>query len=160
MLIENSQKKVSHLQVVRYFVTQLNIIANPLFDVTKGIVQIDSDLCITGDLSKNADDAALFQIKLNIKIQPGAESNLPYSIALEIVGVLKSSFTGTEEHIQRVVFVNGSSILYGTAREIVRSATSLGPYAQVLIPTVVFSEPPKPTVPIAEIEVQVTPPTK
>ena len=147
MLIDNQYLKVSHLQVKRYFVTQLNIIANPVFDVAKDIVKTDSDFCVSGEMSQNADDASLFQITLNIKLQPSAESNLPYSIAMEIVGIIKSAYTGTKDQIEHVVFVNGSSMLYGTAREILRASTSLGPYAPILIPTMVFSGHPKPVAP-------------
>ena len=144
MTIESRQLKVSRLQLRRYFVTQLNIIANPLFDVTKDVIQKESDFCVNGEMSKNGEDPSLFQVKLNINIQPSPESNLPYSIVLEIVGIIKSAFTGTDEQIERVVFVNGSTMVYSTAREIIRASTSFGPYAQLMLPSVAFSEPKKP----------------
>ncbi len=150
MTIENRQLKASNLQLRRYFVTQLNIIANPSFDAARGVVQKDSDLCLSGEMSRNSDDPALFQITLNIRIQPSAESNLPYSVIVEIVGILKSTFTGTIENIERVVYVNGSSMLYGTAREIVRACTAFGPYSQIMIPSIVFSEPEKAKAPPTE----------
>ena len=149
MIIENSQVKASHLQLKRYFVTQLNIIANPAFDVAKGVVQKQSDLNVSGEMSLN-DDPVLFQIRLNIKIQPGAESNLPYAIVIEIVGIFKSGFTGPKEDIERVVFINGSSMLYGTAREIVRASTAFGAYSQTLLPSIIFWDPEKLKAPAAE----------
>jgi preprotein translocase subunit SecB len=146
MIIDNSQIKASSLQLRRYFVTQLNIIANPAFDTAKGVIQKQSDLRVSGDMSPT-DDAATFQIKLNIQIQPGAESNLPYSIVIEIVGIFKSGFTGEKEDIERVVSINGSSMLYGSAREIVRATTAAGAYSQLLLPSIVFWNPGKPEAP-------------
>jgi preprotein translocase subunit SecB len=150
MIIENQQIKSSNLQLKRYFVTQLNIIANPSFDIAKGIVLKENDLCLSGEMSENSEDPTLFQIRLNIKIQPSAESNLPYSVVIEIAGVLKSTFTGAKEQIEHVVYVNGSTMLYATAREILRASTAFGPYSQLLIPSVSFAESAKPKAPAAE----------
>jgi preprotein translocase subunit SecB len=145
MTIEYRQLKASSLQLKRYFVTQLNIIANPSFDASKETAQKEPDICLSGELLKNAEDPTLFQIKHNLKIQSSAESNIPYSVVVEIIGVFKSAFTGSDEQVERVVFVNGGSILYSTAREIVRASTAFGPYGQILIPSVVFAEPATPT---------------
>lgn len=150
MIIESHPGKLANLQLKRYFVTQLNIIANPSFDIKKGLAPKENDLCLSAEMSRIAEDAKQFQIKLNIKLQPSVESNLPYSIVIEIVGVLQSRFTGTDEAIKRLVYVNGSSMIYGTAREIVRASTAFGPYSQILIPAVVFPEPPKPKAAPAE----------
>jgi|SRR5580692_4847751 preprotein translocase subunit SecB len=158
MIIDNSQIKASSLQLRRYFVTQLNILANSVFDVAKGVVQNQADLRVAGEMSPT-DDPATFQIKLNIQIQPGAESNLPYSIVIEIVGIFKSGFTGTKEDIERVVSINGCSMLYGTAREIVRATTAVGAYSHILLPSIVFWDPGKPEAPTIASLAKVRPPT-
>ena len=141
--MEKNQFKISPLQFNRYFVTQLNIVANPLFDSSKGTVRQDTDLSVSGNFEKIPDEQGLFQITLNIQLQASSGSNLPYSIVVEIIGLIKSHMTGPDETVEKVVFVNGSSMLYCTAREIIRSVTATGPYSQILMPSITFAEPPK-----------------
>jgi precorrin-4 methylase len=46
----------------------------------------------------------------------------------------------TSEKEEQFVQVNGSSILYGAAREFLRSMTTLGPWGSAIIPGVSFYE--------------------
>lgn len=48
-----------------------------------------------------------------------------------------------KEKMQRAVEINGPSMLFGAAREILRAATGRGPYGPVLIPSTSFFKPEK-----------------
>jgi preprotein translocase subunit SecB len=48
-----------------------------------------------------------------------------------------------EEIRDKIVKTNGTSILYGAAREIIREMTARGGYRPILIPTASFAELPK-----------------
>jgi preprotein translocase subunit SecB len=46
-----------------------------------------------------------------------------------------------EEKIERLVKVNGPSMLYGALREIVKALTSRGPYGAIVLPSPSFYLP-------------------
>ncbi|NQU39528.1 MAG: hypothetical protein HQ523_06215 [Lentisphaerae bacterium] len=43
-----------------------------------------------------------------------------------------------DERVGQFALVNGASVLFGTAREVLRSVMTNGPYEPILLPTVCF----------------------
>lgn len=81
---------------------------------------------------------------MTIHQQIGPQQNFPYEFKLVIVG----AFTCGDELPEGVsketfVKVNGSSVLYGVAREMIRATTARGPYLDLMVPTISFYEPPR-----------------
>ena len=75
--------------------------------------------------------------------------NFPYKFDLSLIGFFACndgfSSPADEEHFVRV---NGSSMLYGAARELVRSLTARGPWGELFLPSISFYD--KATKPIEE----------
>jgi hypothetical protein len=66
----------------------------------------------------------------------------PYYFRLTIVGIFRSTIENAEPgHVEGLIKINGSSILYGVSREIIRANTEPGPWSGIIIPTHYFYEP-------------------
>lgn len=132
--------KTSPLILHDYFVTALDFSVNKAFDPTKGHDLNFSALRVT-PLMIDASRPGAKQLTLNICYQPGAEENAPYLFSLEIVGILEVSDKVAEEKRQKLLEVNGASMLYGAAREILRSVSANSPFTALLLPSVSFYPP-------------------
>lgn len=79
----------------------------------------------------------IYQVVLEIMAEPKDEkSKIPYSIHLIAVGLfaVNEKFSDTEKLLK----INGASMLYSAAREFIITVTSRGPWPHVVIPTVSF----------------------
>lgn len=70
--------------------------------------------------------------------------NVPYSFKIGLVGLFHVVEGVASERAAKLLLTNGSSILYGVAREIVRDLTARGPHPSILLPTVSFLDSDKP----------------
>jgi hypothetical protein len=81
---------------------------------------------------------------------------------VEIIGFVRASPLVKEEDIERLMRINGTSLVFSAAREIIRAITSRGPFKPILLPTVTFWEakppppPPEPLLPPAEVAPEIT----
>jgi preprotein translocase subunit SecB len=131
--------KPAPLQLENYFVSEL------VFSANKDFVPGSPSEMQFGDLRVEPTclntEPRQWQVTLKVQFQPPADANYPYTFALEIVGFFKT-IDGLKSDIEaRLIKTNASSMLYGAAREIVRAATSRGPYVPVVLPSVSFYEP-------------------
>ena len=81
-----------------------------------------------------------WQVILKLAHQPPAEANVPYRFTAEIVGFFILTDGFPEDRIERLVKTNGSSMLYGVLREIIRATTARGPYSAIILPSTSFYE--------------------
>lgn len=92
-------------------------------------------------IDQHEEDPLEFRIEMRLQVAEtgySADINAPYSISLTIVGYFTFA-EGTENDVmQRMIHLNGLSILYGIARGFVGQATGAGRYAQYVLPTVNF----------------------
>ena len=136
--------KLSPLQLTRYVLTDIACKGNPKFNPQKEI------------------QGALEQFSVNVKINAlEPEKDAPvhsWSVELDIVQKKKAiriSHTNlTFRYWGSLIFrkglmqkqetlfvqVNGSSTLYGMAREHIRALTAAGPWGAIILPTVSFYE--------------------
>lgn len=141
--------KTSPLQLEHYFVSDLHFAVNHAFDVTKKVDLSDDQFVVDAVSLCDEKSPEKWQVTLRVKHHPVASANAPYSFTLEVVGffLVLPAYPHDKE---RLVKTNGSTILYGIAREVVRNITSSGPHPGVLIPSVSFFEPlPAPATPVA-----------
>jgi preprotein translocase subunit SecB len=79
-------------------------------------------------------------VELKLEAEPNADTpGFPYKLQITLVGV----FDGRqlpEEKREALVAVNGASMLYGVAREILLGLTSRAVQGAVMLPTVEFSQ--------------------
>lgn len=141
--------KLAPIRLRSYFLTDLHLQVRAKFDPNADTGWKEDDFQVEQKVER-ADSTSegigqVWQIDLTIRHQPAAEDNFPYAFRLSLVGFIEeaSGLAKLDETArERIVRINGTSILYGAAREIVRAATGRGPHAPVLLPTVSFWDPP------------------
>ncbi len=79
-----------------------------------------------------------FIIEMTIRQKASKGKNLPYTYEIQLVGFVLAHPDFPAEKLQHAVEVNGPTMLFGAAREIIRAATGRGPYGPVLIPSTTF----------------------
>jgi len=84
------------------------------------------------------EESRLWVLALNVRLQSRPEANAPYSILLQLNGWVRALEGFDPPNLEHLVRTNGLAMLYGTAREIVRQTTAMGPFPPVLLPSVNF----------------------
>jgi preprotein translocase subunit SecB len=135
--------KPSLLELQNYFVTALSITANRNYDGQRQKAPCSSDLKVEPFLQMEGKDIRHWQATLKITYRPGPDVNAPYHFSIEIVGLFQVVNQVAEDKAKWFVETNGTAVLYSTAREILRSVMSSGPYPPLLVPTGTFYEPEK-----------------
>lgn len=135
--------KPSALQLRHYILTELSLSANRSFDPSKKVQLALRDVVAEPECRMDKKDGRECQIVLRIKHSQSAESNSPYFFMIEMIGFFAVSKSVPDDRVAEFAEVNGSSVLYSTAREVLRSAMALGPYLPILLPAVCFFDPKK-----------------
>jgi preprotein translocase subunit SecB len=132
--------KESPISLLDYFATDLALATNRSFDAAKPVHFNRSEYLVDvavqrSEKAPNAD--RLWQVTLDVRHQPGPETNFPYAYRVVLVGQFSvAAWSQTDE--ERTVRIHGASVLYGMTREIVRVLTGRGPFRPVILPTVSF----------------------
>jgi preprotein translocase subunit SecB len=132
--------KAAQIELTNYFVSDLQFTANHCFDAQKPSNVTVEDLQVTNQATPKADELRNWQITLRIALNVPADRNVPYSFLVEMIGFIHVADSVKEESIERLVRINGASMIFSAAREIVRAVTSRGPFQPLLLPTVTFWE--------------------
>jgi|688.fasta_scaffold37775_6 preprotein translocase subunit SecB len=137
--------ELAPLQLTDYFVTSFRVEAAPGFDPSR---ETDLDIeslriektCL--QVGEEKDHTFSLVMSISQDLVPG--KNLPYSYEIQLVGTISAHPDFPKDMLRRAVEVNGPSMLFGSAREILRAATGRGPYGQLLIPSTTFFKPANP----------------
>jgi len=136
--------KPSPISLVDYFATDLVLATKHEFVPDKPVQFIESEYIIEVALQRNegaGGPSRCWQVTLEVRHQPGPETNFPYSYRIVLVGRFCVAPHVKTDDEERTVRIHGASVLYGMAREIARALTGRGPYRPVILPTVSFYEP-------------------
>ena len=134
--------QLAPLQLNDYFVHSLRVEAQASYDPEKNQDLDIASLQVTDKCFPVAgDDTHHFAIDLVIKQDAVVGKNLPYAYELHMVGSVSVHPDFPIDKLRRAVETNGPSMLFGAAREILRSATGSGPYGPVMIPSTTFLKP-------------------
>lgn len=114
------------------------MLANKDYDARKSTLHIPRDFAITSEYGVNHQNPKDVYLRMIVKQDVSADSNLPYSWSVEILGTFNVLVEGSDEDLARLVTVNGNSMLYGILREVIRSLTAQGPYKAEMLPSVSF----------------------
>jgi preprotein translocase subunit SecB len=146
------------LQLEHYFVSDLHFSVNRTFDAAKAPELKYEHLTVQSTFLQDDKDASKWQITLRVGHQPAATVNSPYSFSVEIVGFFFALPTYKYDK-EQLIKTNAPAILYGVAREFVRTVTASGlHHFGVLLPSVSFFEPlPAPATPVASAPTSVAP---
>lgn len=137
--------KPALLQLDNYFVSELVFSANKNFQLAEPSTLPVSDLFVEPRCLLT--EQGNWQVSLRIQYQPAPGVNFPYSFTLELVGFFETVEGLDAERAERIIKTNATSMLYGASREIIRAATSRGPYVAVILPSVSFYEAKPPVAP-------------
>lgn len=125
---------------------EISCTANNDFDSKKEVESSAEQFGVEAEVLPPGDgpnSSARWTIELNIhqKVAPG--QNFPYEFKLVIIGLFVCG-DDLPNGISKEIFVrvNGCSILYGVAREMIRATTARGPWSDLMVPTVSFYAPP------------------
>ena len=128
----------SNIELEGYFVTELNVSANMAFTVENPADLSMENLVAEPECFNESGKLRHWQIRLRIKNTGSKEQNTPYFFSIVLIGFFRVLEAVSEEHVADFAKVNGASILFGTAREILRTAMSQGPHTPILLPAVCF----------------------
>lgn len=136
--------KQAPLQLIKYWVDDIEVHSNRSFDPQKAAdlnfdaLKVDVEVDSVPDSSDPKSDSLPWVIKLSIQQDMEDGFNIPYAFSLNIAGLVFVHPKFPEDKIENAVQVNGPSMLFGAAREILRAATGRGPFPAVLIPSTTF----------------------
>jgi preprotein translocase subunit SecB len=129
--------KASPLLLKQYYVITLNVAANPNFKKDQPIDLSWEDFSVESEYAPSP-HTAQWQVRLYVQHRAHPQRNYSYSFSLEMLGLMDVNPSFPEDKHKLLVEVNGASMLYGAAREIIRSATGHGPFLPILLPSVSF----------------------
>ena len=135
--------KLARINLIEYFATDLMLGTNNAFASDRPVHFEDKDLVVHVTAKKNETaprDGRRWQVTLEIRHQPAPGVNFPYSYRVVLVGQFGVQDGVQSQDEERFVRIQGASVLYGMAREIVRALTGRGPYRSVILPTMNFYE--------------------
>jgi preprotein translocase subunit SecB len=136
--------KLAPIQLEGYALIELVYRANPEYQQGQPSQYEDDDLVVGTKLDRDDSADNRWRVFMKIQLQPRASANGPYHVTLQLAGVVRVNPDFKSQDVETVIRVNGASMLYGVAREIVRNTTSLGPHPPILIPAVNFRPETKP----------------
>ena len=131
----------SNLQLKQYMVSEISVTANKDFNPDESINFDINELVSEPECILISEDNREWQVVLRLKHSQSAKSNSPYSFLIELVGFFSVNDAMDKTRMEQFVKVNGSSVLYSTGREVLRSIMSMGPYLPIMLPTVCFFDP-------------------
>lgn len=77
-------------------------------------------------------------IRLSFQSELDDAKRLPYRFQATVAGRFSLAEDVPEDQRDRMVYINGTAILYGIARGALATVTALGPYGPVHLPTINF----------------------
>lgn len=125
---------IAPLQLENYIVDELTFKSNAASPPTKTSTS-PSAISINFDVKPHASDKNRFLILMDLDLNKGlkADEYKNYQVHLHILGYFKFANEIDDKTKHRMIFANGSSILYGIARTVVASLTgSIGPERFIL----------------------------
>lgn len=126
------------LQLERYVFTKLEIEANPDYAPQEAPQDSPIKLRLDVGLGEHNEDPTKFQVVIGIDELRAEKGSLPYRIALQVVGQFAVAQNFKPDDLKKVVQVNGASMLYSAAREMVLLVTGRGPWSAFQLPTISF----------------------
>lgn len=134
---------ISPLQLNNYFIKELSYRSNPAYR-PEPTVRTEGQIQCTVELGKHSNVPDYFMVALSISVEPSpvVPALDPYHINLRIEGHFnfspESNIPPSEK--ERMISLNGCSILMGLARGLVAQATGVSEFGKYLLPAVNFLE--------------------
>lgn len=137
----------SPLKCLSYFITELVLTANPKHNPENPIKLDFADLTITATterLEAKSPKSRNWRVALRILQNISDEKkNCPYNFAVSLLGTFAVHPEYPESKLEQLVKINGSSILYSSARQMLWDIMGNGPFRPLIFPTVSFVDEPE-----------------
>ena len=122
------------LELKRYFFPLIHVAADPQYEPGRGEDKVNFDVKTSVTREENND---IYQVAVEIIAEPEDEDHrIPYSIHLIGVGLFAVSENWDDP--EKLLKINGASMIYSAAREFLITVTSRGPWPPVILPTISF----------------------
>jgi len=142
--------KLSPIQLLDYHVTSLTVEASVSFQCDKPMDLDPADLHVSASVRLlNDGDDPRWAVTLSLRHEPVEGKNIPYRLVVQRAGLVSTVMKKINDGVKHAVEVNGPSMLFGAAREILREATARGPHGSIIIPSASFFTSP-PVVEVSE----------
>lgn len=131
----------SPLQLEGYFFERLVVEAAE----SQSAPEAEHEVRVDVGVQASSEDTHRWRITLDIRVVPKPGEPAPnYVVEARVVGFLEDLFDDATPDRNDVVAVNGASLLFSAAREMILLVTSRGPWPGYKLPTVRFQrlEPP------------------
>lgn len=125
---------VCHLD--EFFMTRVNVAWHE--PPEPGSVEID--FLFDYDVARHATEKNRFRLAFRLGAKSRTPTPVDYSLDCEIVGFFRLPGDTTEENMQRLIRLNGCTILYGILRGQVASITGSFPRQKWILPTVMMED--------------------
>jgi len=139
------------ISLVHAFTTELAVSANPAVEIGRPPNLDLADLHCEHLTLHSADNAPHWRVQLRLQQDATLKNNSPYSFRWAGEGWFELAPNFPAERAEDFVTVNGTSILYGLAREQLRQIMSMGPLVPIMLPAVTFARQPTQPVPQAAL---------
>lgn len=134
---------LSPLQLTDYWLDSISLRTNREYEPDKPAdlkvdhihVDVDVQRMNSDEPGKNG---TFWLVSLKIRQDVPEGKNIPYEFSLELAGVIAAHPSLNGDRLEKQIEVNGPSMLFGIAREVVRAATGRGPFAPVILPSANF----------------------
>lgn len=101
---------------------------------------VDIDYLFDYDVARHATEKHLFRLNFRLAAKSKTPTPVDYSLDCEIVGFFRFPDDSTEETMQRLVRLNGCTILYGILRGQLANITGSFPRQKMILPTVMMED--------------------
>lgn len=130
----------SPLLLERYFFSEVALTASKEFKPEE-LVRITDEYIKVEHRTKGTDaESRLWECTLRVQFQAPPEANAPYAFVVECVGLFKIANAWPSEKDEWLAKTNAPAVLFGMAREFIRSLMCAGPFSAILLPTVNFTD--------------------
>lgn len=126
------------LRLETYFFPKVQIEANPEYSPEAAPAEQDIELGVNLGLVSSKEQPTKYQLMLDIEKITVKSGMLPYRILLEAVAIFSVDPDLKHPDIKKLVQINGASMLYSAARELILTITGRGPWGSFQLPTVNF----------------------
>jgi len=130
------------LLLERYFYPKISIQADPKYSPSG--TPLLAEIGVNTQFKKVSEAERKWAVTIRIRTS-AKEYPVPYKIDLSAVGYFRIAPNYPEAEMEKLIRIGGPTVLYSSARELILTISSRGPWGPVFIPSMSFLETPKET---------------
>ena len=131
----------SPLQLEHYFYERMQCVAEPSITVKDIEAWHAADLRrfnLSVEAGSNPESDRQWQVQVDLSSHPDFPEPAPYALHFTAIGLFRVDESFEHDDLERLIRVNGASVLYSAMREFVALFTSRAPWGAVKLPTINF----------------------